>query len=166
MSSVTYPIDVETPILVCDGLRTNTVDCNQLNFNRLAFVDRTVTYQCLTSAGALVGPTTTGQVRFYFAGDLVFAYVLENKTLIAGQTVRSIGFSLPADVGTIPSNGFTQGTCLLLTNISPTVAMGGYQCFNYGSTTGSRIDVELLPQGQATNTMTMSQGTMIPFRKI
>jgi hypothetical protein len=165
MSSVTYPIDVETPILVCDGLRTNTVDCNQLNFNRLSRVQRTVTLQGIDFNFNLVGPTQQSSPIFYLNGNLVHIYFPTKHTLAQSSAYRAIGFSLPADL--IPTPGtFTCASTVLSSNAGGDgygLVPSFYQVSDYGGSIGFRVDLGAFPIGGNTLTLTIPQGTLVTY---
>jgi hypothetical protein len=90
MSSITYPIDTETPILVCDGLRTNVVDSNQVNYNRV--FNETIACIIETSgSGSANVPTLS--LRFFNYGNYVMVQIPEQQCT---GTINSVKIVLPA----------------------------------------------------------------------
>lgn len=83
MSSRTFPIDVETPTLMADGVYTNTVDCDQLNANKIASATFATTIQFKDSNNNWNGIPFQVSLTCQKIGKLAFLSV--DQILISGS---------------------------------------------------------------------------------
>lgn len=105
MSAKTFPIDVETSMLVADSFYTNTIDCNQINANGLTTQLKTATYTATfkNQANATLS-TSTGNFSYVKIGRFVHIY-LPFITFTNIGSVNKLEVTLSAaavaDIGTI-----------------------------------------------------------------